>query len=258
MNFPDDILLEVMDFLPEEDLYTLFKDSKLLPVHSRLRTAMNTIAAEGDLERARKFPKANYILFVYDTDLYSQMEAEEYQKVHKLYTSVYVPPFFENLRSLNISHTFIRRLPPELSRLTELNCSNTPMRVLPPEYTRLKRLQIDNTLISIIPDLYDQLEVLCIYSTRVRDLSPNFIRLKELNASKSLLTSLPETYTQLEKLNCKMSYVQEIPKEYRNLRWLDCTFTEAVIPPEIRELPLEYFRESSVYQLNFNFFSYSK
>ena len=249
MELPSDILLEVMNFLSEDDIHTLFNDSKLLPIHLRQRTAMSTITAEGDLERARQYPKAKYTLLVYDVDLYSALEPEEYQKVVKLYTSVYIPPFFENLRILNVSHTFVRRLPIELINLEELNCANTPMRILPAEYTSLKKLEVDNTLISFIPETYEKLEFLCIYSTRVCDLSPCFINLKELNAGKSLLKSLPETYEKLEKLDCKLSLVQQIPSTYRKLRWLDCTFTEAVIPKEIRMLPLEHLRENSLYQL---------
>jgi hypothetical protein len=236
---PDEILLEIFNFLPVEKIMK----NRLFPRHRALRTAISDVHSESDLREARTFPRSTYSLFVYDVNMYYHLEVEDYPKVTKLFTSLYIPPFFQNLRYLNVSHTFIRKLPSELVHLKELVCSHTPIRVLPESYTDLVFLDAYHTMIQVIPEEYHNLKVLRIGSTRVIELPPTFENLAELDIRESSIATLPHTYKRLEKLNARLSFLIAIPEEYTRLRWLDCSLNYTYIPSVIRELPFRYFKE---------------
>lgn len=248
MDLPDDILLEILNFLPEEDLE---KFPRLLPTHTRLRNATSAIHSPGDLYRARQFPNSRLALYVYHSRLYSYLEPEEYPRVTKLFTSRYIPALFQNLTTLNISHSNITSLPLDFTQLTELNCSYSLVEEIPECYSNLISLDISHTLITELPQTLLKLEKLNAYNTLLTELSPALTKLKELDIGQTIIRELPHTYTELKKLDCRMAEVLLIPETYTKLERLDCQFTHAEIPENIRMLPMRFFREKAIYQINF-------
>lgn len=245
MDLPDDILLEILNFLPEEDLQTF---PRLLQTHTRLRNAISSIHCPGDLDRSRRFPNSRLALYVYHSRLYSYLEPEEYPRVTKLFTSRYIPALFQNLVTLNVSHSNITSLPPDFTSLKELNCSYSLVEEIP--YSNLVSLDISHTLITELPELL-QLEKLNAYNSLLTELSPNLTKLKELDIGQTVIRELPPTFTELRKLDCRMAEVLLIPSSYTRLERLDCSFTNAEIPDNIRMLPMRFFREKAIYQINF-------
>ena len=249
-----DLILQIMNFLPEEDIYSsAFK--KYLPDHINQRTSLSPIHNTSDLLLARRYPKASYSLSIYAADLYSELEPDEYPKVLKLTTSIYIPPFFRNLQSLNVSHSFLSvllRLPPELTNLKDLDCSQTLIRDLPVSYVNLIRLDVSHSRVEQIPEQYTLLEILNVRLTRVADLSPVFTRLVDLDCANTEVIEIPDTYKKLRKLDCRMTRVSSIPDTLTNLDWLDCSNSRVdYVSEKIRRLPMKYFKEKALYQLNY-------
>lgn len=247
-----DVILEVMNFLDQEEIHSsVFK--KYIADHTRQRTALSTIHNAVDLELARMYPKADYDLFVYTLEMYYELEDADYPRVVRLTSSIQPPPFFTNLQYLNISHShFTFSLPPELSGLKELNCSHTPLLKLPNEYTQLAHLDASHSRVYEIPEAYVLLEKLNVYGSRVSRLSPLYTKLRELNCGNTHVGEIPDSYSNLERLDCRLSLVKRIPPTLLKLKWIDCSNSRVDHVPEvIRRLPLTFFREKSMFQLNY-------
>jgi Leucine-rich repeat (LRR) protein len=246
-----DMILEVMNFLSEEEIHCgVF--GKYIDDHTRQRTALSTIHNLADLEIARDYPNSGYDLTVFTLFLYSELEPEEYPRVTRLTTPLYIPPFFTNLQSLNISHSFTLRLPPELIHLKTLVCCHTPLRELPKEYTSLIDLDVSESRVDRIPEEYTLLQRLNVYGSRVSDLPWSATLLRDLNCANTDVVRIPETYCGLERLDCRLTRVSEIPDTLVKLKWLDCSDSRVDHVCEgIRRLPLTFFKEKSLFQLNY-------
>jgi len=247
-----DLILQVMNFLDQEEIHSsVFK--KYIADHTRQRTTLSTIHNAADLELARMYPKADYDLFVFTLDMYYELEVEDYPRVVRLTSCITPPPFFTHLRYLNVSHNhFTFSLPPELISLKELNCSHTPLRELPKEYAQLTRLDASHSRVYEIPEEYVLLEQLNVYGSRVSWLSPAFTALRDLNCANTHVGQISDAYRNLERLDCRLSLVERIPQTLVKLKWIDCSDSRVEYVPEvIRRLPLTFFREKSMFQLNY-------
>lgn len=221
-RLPKEIVLEILNFIPDHELpglHYVFR-KQVIEQHIPLRTASSTIHCQGDAARARRFPRSNYTLFVYNSSLYSLLEPEEYSKVSKIYSCVYIPSIFENLRYLNISHTSLRQLPPDLISLKELNCSSSKLQELPDSYSGLEVLDASYTAIKEIPETYKNLRILNLYSSKVIELCPEFKEMRELNIGMTHIKEIPETYTLIRKLNYRLSNLSGLPESLNQLERL--------------------------------------
>jgi hypothetical protein len=239
-KLPKEIILEILNFLPDDELSHLHYvfQKPMIEQHIPLRTASSLIHCEGDLTRARRFPRAKYTLFVYNSSIYSHLEPEEYTKVSKIYSCVYIPSIFQNLSYLNISHTDLRELPAELISLKELHCSRSNLQELPDSYSGLEVLDVSYTAVKDIPESYRNLLILNLYSSKVKELSPEFQELRDLNIGMTHIKEVPTTYTLLRKLNCQLSLVSGLSDSLNQLEWLYCSFH---IPDWLKKRKLRYF-----------------
>lgn len=242
MDFPDFAILEILNFLPFREINP---SHRLFEEHRMLRTALSNVDCFEDLVQARRFPNAGYIMAIYDISSYLMLDTEDYPKVVKLYTSLHIPPFFDNLRYLNVSHTNLRSLPLHLNRLTELVCSNTPIQSLPDCYTELVSVEADHTPIRNLPTSYSKLKKLNVSScSSLSELPKEYTQLEELDVSQTLIVDIPEEYTRLSYLCCRLGCVVYISEKLTSLKRIDVSLSGTYVPQQIRKLPGLYLKEN--------------